>query len=186
MYDRKKSVIRVQTDLPEIDGVKKLSTHPKSSAFNKSYPCFHGNKGFCVEVENIPAFEKLLSVYFKLSFGPKMLQELDSELQEKVNRSFILGKSARADRLKKASKLPKKYTIEVSVFERNPDVIAEVLERARGECELCGNLAPFKRKKDGTPYLEVHHKVQLSLGGEDSVDNAIAICPNCHRRQHYG
>ncbi|OOL15317.1 hypothetical protein BXQ27_32765, partial [Klebsiella aerogenes] len=26
----------------------------------------------------------------------------------------------------------------------------------------------------------------LSNGGEDSVENAIALCPNCHRQAHFG
>jgi 5-methylcytosine-specific restriction endonuclease McrA len=37
--------------------------------------------------------------------------------------------------------------------------------------------APFNRTKDNSPYLEVHHKKRLSEGGEDSVKNAIALCP---------
>jgi 5-methylcytosine-specific restriction endonuclease McrA len=40
--------------------------------------------------------------------------------------------------------------------------------------------------KDGAYYLEVHHIIPLSENGEDSVDNAIALCPNCHRQEHYG
>jgi len=44
----------------------------------------------------------------------------------------------------------------------------------------------FIRKKDNTPYLEVHHKIQLAEGGEDSIENAIAVCPNCHRELHFG
>jgi 5-methylcytosine-specific restriction protein A len=26
----------------------------------------------------------------------------------------------------------------------------------------------------------------LSTGGEDTLENAIALCPNCHRRAHFG
>lgn len=33
---------------------------------------------------------------------------------------------------------------------------------------------------------EVHHKVPLSAGGDDTVENAIALCPNCHRKAHFG
>ncbi|WP_085974995.1 HNH endonuclease [Escherichia coli] len=73
-----------------------------------------------------------------------------------------------------------------TVFVRNPDVVAEVLHRAKGFCEKCYNPAPFQRAKDGTPYLEVHHIQPLAKGGEDTVKNAIALCPNCHRQQHYG
>ena len=74
----------------------------------------------------------------------------------------------------------------VYVFERNPDVVAEVLELAKGVCGICGRRAPFMRARDGTPYLEVHHRVMLSGGGDDTVANAVAACPNCHREEHYG
>lgn len=72
------------------------------------------------------------------------------------------------------------------VFNRNPDVVAEVLTRANGKCEGCSKPAPFKRKKDNSPYLEVHHKIPLAKDGEDKVENAIALCPNCHREKHHG
>ena len=26
--------------------------------------------------------------------------------------------------------------------------------------------------------------VELSKGGEDTVENAVALCPNCHRKMH--
>ncbi|MGL6002403.1 MAG: HNH endonuclease, partial [Plesiomonas sp.] len=55
-----------------------------------------------------------------------------------------------------------------------------------GCCQKCKNEAPFNRKSDGTPYLEVHHKIFLSDGGEDTVENSIALCPNCHRELHFG
>ena len=47
-------------------------------------------------------------------------------------------------------------------------------------------LDSFNRKKDNTPYLEVHHIIRLADDGDDSVENAIALCPNCHREAHFG
>ncbi|WP_343928453.1 HNH endonuclease signature motif containing protein [Pigmentiphaga daeguensis] len=64
-------------------------------------------------------------------------------------------------------------------YVRNPDVVAEALHRARGQCGRCKQPAPFSRRKDGSPYLEVHHIQLLKDGGEDRVENAIALCPNC-------
>jgi len=61
-----------------------------------------------------------------------------------------------------------------------------VLSRANGICENCDKPAPFIRRRDGTPYLEVHHIIQLSKGGNDTINNAVAICPNCHRELHFG
>lgn len=69
-------------------------------------------------------------------------------------------------------------------FIRDPNVIAWVRQTAAGCCEACDQPAPFMRA-DGVPYLEVHHMRPLSEGGPDTIDNAIAGCPNCHRQLHY-
>jgi 5-methylcytosine-specific restriction endonuclease McrA len=72
-----------------------------------------------------------------------------------------------------------------TVFERDPKVVAWVRSQADRVCECCCKEAPFE-KEDGTPYLEVHHVRPLAEGGPDNVENAIACCPNCHRRLHQG
>ena len=105
---------------------------------------------------------------------------------EAVEESLKDSSNARAARLSKAAKLPTKVAVVSYAFVRNPDVVAEVLLRASGKCERCKENAPFLRKKDRQPYLEVHHIVQLSKGGEDTVSNALALCPNCHRHLHFG
>ncbi len=111
--------------------------------------------------------------------------ELQLDLDSAVNESFQLDPKARAARLAGALAQPRRVEVFSYAFIRNPDVIAEVLERAQGICEACSAVAPFIRRSDGTPYLEVHHKTRLADGGEDTVQNAVALCPNCHRRQHY-
>lgn len=73
----------------------------------------------------------------------------------------------------------------ISRFLRDPEVVAWVLENAEGVCESCEKSAPFLRS-DGFPYLEVHHVRPLAEGGPDTVDNAIAVCPNCHRQFYHG
>lgn len=67
--------------------------------------------------------------------------------------------------------------------DRNIYISMYVKRLADGHCDLCGEKAPFS-DKEGNPYLEEHHVKWLSEGGEDSVDNAVALCPNCHRRMH--
>jgi 5-methylcytosine-specific restriction protein A len=94
--------------------------------------------------------------------------------------------AARKARLAAAPKKPERMQSTCVVYRRNPDVVAEVLLRANGTCEVCGRDAPFKRRADNSPYLEVHHKVQLAHGGDDTVENALAACPNCHREAHCG
>jgi hypothetical protein len=104
---------------------------------------------------------------------------------KQVYQSLQGDKKARQSRLATAPKIPEKIETTTISFRRNPDVVAEVLLRAEGKCEKCLQPAPFKRASNGSPYLEVHHRVMLAAGGEDTVTNAIALCPNCHRAAHY-
>lgn len=80
---------------------------------------------------------------------------------------------------------PAKRSRETTVFSRDPSVVAWVLKNSNGFCEICRKPAPFI-KTDGDFYLEVHHLRGLADGGSDTVTNAVAICPNCHRHLHYG
>jgi 5-methylcytosine-specific restriction enzyme A len=41
---------------------------------------------------------------------------------------------------------------------------------------------PFIHKQ--IPYLECHHVIGLAVGGDDTIDNTVALCPNCYRRMH--
>ena len=113
-------------------------------------------------------------------------QDLSSELQKGIEDSKDLTSKARNIRLRSATSIPEKIIVHTVGYRRNPDVVVEVLARANGLCEECYRPAPFKRRSDGTPYLEVHHRVMLSQGGDDTVKNAMAVCPNCHRRLHFG
>ncbi len=106
--------------------------------------------------------------------------------QKVIQKARKLSSEQRQKMLKGANSKPTKVVINQTIFKRNPYVVAEVLERANGYCEMCKNKAPFLRDNDGTPYLEVHHIVSLSNDGDDTVENTIALCPNCHRRVHYG
>jgi hypothetical protein len=115
----------------------------------------------------------------------KTIDELYDELEQAVNIS-IRDKKGRKERLKIASKKPLLINIITQIYQRNPDVIAERLEIAKGICKKCHQKAPFMKASDGSPYLEVHHIKLLSAGGPDSVENTIALCPNCHREIHFG
>lgn len=117
---------------------------------------------------------------------PPAVEEVDRDFVAAVEAARKGDTAARRERIALAEKRPQRVPVVVLAYIRNPDVVAEVLERAAGTCERCSKPAPFLRKKDQSPYLEVHHKRQLADGGEDSVENAIALCPNCHRESHYG
>jgi len=73
--------------------------------------------------------------------------------------------------------------VSTTQFERDGFVSEWAKRRAKGICDLCEKPAPFT-KTNGEPYLEVHHVVWLSKGGADTIQNTVALCPNCHRKMH--
>ena len=113
-------------------------------------------------------------------------EQFDADLDDKVEAAIKDSRETRINRLSAANRFPEKVQVVSIAYRRNPDIIAEIMIRANGQCERCGSAAPFLRAKDGSPYLEAHHWVPLADGGEDTVRNAAAVCPNCHRELHFG
>lgn len=72
----------------------------------------------------------------------------------------------------------------IFVPKRDQKIVKKAKELANGKCRLCESNAPFKTP-EGEPYLEVHHVIRLADDNEaDSLDNVVALCPNCHRKMH--
>lgn len=135
---------------------------------------------------NLNTLRELYATYSAISEGIRTSESVQEDFQKAVEKATKTPKAERERLLKSFGKVPRTRPVVSLVFERNPYVVVEVLGRANGYCERCKSLAPFKKRKDNTPYLEVHHRVRLADGGEDTVENAIALCPNCHRQLHFG
>lgn len=101
------------------------------------------------------------------------------EKKAKLLTKEELEKKAR----ERSSKKVAYRSVTSTTYIRDPYVSEYAKKRAAGVCELCGCPAPFN-DKDGNPYLESHHIEWLSKGGEDSIENTVALCPNCHRKMH--
>lgn len=129
-------------------------------------------------------------MYNSITVGPPdgegFREAVEKSFQEQVAKAFTDSAVERSKHLEHANKRPVKVPVTTFVFTRNPYVVAEVLARSEGVCGACGKVAPFPRRSDKSPYLEVHHRIPLATGGDDTVENAIALCPNCHRKAHYG
>lgn len=114
------------------------------------------------------------------------IQKLKDQELEDLQNSNRDTPEARAKRIAESEKRPKRIRVYSYTYRRNPDIVVETLLRANGVCESCKQPAPFLRASDGTPFLEVHHIKSLADGGEDTLENVLALCPNCHREKHYG
>lgn len=100
----------------------------------------------------------------------------ESEVLKLSNQELI-----RRNEINKGDKECK--TTEVKVYYRDPYLKELVKRIAEGKCQYCGEKAPFYDKYN-VPYLEEHHIKRMADGGADTIDNVVAICPNCHRKIH--
>ena len=82
----------------------------------------------------------------------------------------------------KGKKVPGTATVERVVRERHWAVAEYAKRKAKGRCDLCRETGPFSI--DGVPFLECHHVLPLAENGSDMIENAVALCPNCHRKMH--
>ena len=135
--------------------------------------------------DNTGSLRKVYVFPLKLKGGAKhpALSGLKS-LSE--HRQKALRKRSLSDLYKLAAQAgtptPGRRIVETTQYSRN-EAISELVKRlANGICDLCQAPAPFVTR-DG-PYLECHHVQHLAKGGADSLDNTVALCPNCHRRMH--
>jgi len=83
----------------------------------------------------------------------------------------------------KSHKVPGYRMVRVKQYDRDPNIVELAKRYANGICQLCKSKAPFMDKSKEY-FLETHHIIWLSKGGEDSIENTVALCPNCHRKMH--
>ena len=112
------------------------------------------------------------------------LETIETLRQKKEKKTSRISSKALKKMVESQPKSkPSKRTTSSETYERDEKVVKYALLRAKGVCELCENKAPFM-KRDGSPFLEVHHIDFLSNGGDDTIENVSALCPNCHRKMH--
>jgi len=116
--------------------------------------------------------------------GEIPIEFLESKEKIQKNRAKKLTKEDLMIRASRAAHTPGSRTVVTKGYERDMYISEYAKRRANGVCQLCEEPAPFHTKK-GDPYLETHHIEWLSKGGEDTIENTVALCPNCHRRMHF-
>ncbi len=102
--------------------------------------------------------------------------------KEKLAEKLTLDKLKERAEQNESNKVSSR-SVTSNVFVRDAFVAEYAKRRANGVCQLCGQKAPFNNK-EGIPYLECHHIEWLSEGGSDTIENTVALCPNCHRKMH--
>lgn len=107
----------------------------------------------------------------------------EDETEQATQASTLTTDQLKAIAKNRQSMHPQKQKVSSFQYKRDP-YIAELAKReANGICQLCKEAAPFDTPS-GEPYLESHHIKWLSKGGSDTIENTVAVCPNCHKKLH--
>lgn len=117
--------------------------------------------------------------------GVNVIADIQSILDELESEKVLREVPLQPYRVELAGETqPEAVLTEVQRFVRSGSVRERVLALALGRCEACDKPAPFYGTDD-QPFLEVHHVRPLAQQGSDTVRNAVALCPNCHREAHH-
>ncbi len=109
---------------------------------------------------------------------------LEKQLEQRKKQAKKLPTEELYERVKaKKRKQASRRAVQTTQYSRDPDVAEYAKRRANGICQLCEKQAPFKDKNDDW-FLVTHHIIWLSREGEDSIQNTVALCPNCHAKMH--
>lgn len=121
----------------------------------------------------------------KLKTGERYIDEetIQTWQEKRQKQAKKLSLDELKDRASKSNPISNEYKTFVKQYVRSAYVVEYAKRLANGVCQLCDKPAPFKDKK-GMPYLETHHIIWLARGGEDTIFNTVALCPNCHKCMH--
>lgn len=112
------------------------------------------------------------------------LEALQGLAEQRAKEAYSLSDEEVASRARRTGRTTVGLkAAKVQQHQRSPYVAEHAKRRAKGHCELCKHPAPFA-DKSGRPYLETHHIIWLARGGADTIENTVALCPNCHKRMH--
>ncbi|MFH1875098.1 MAG: WYL domain-containing protein [Pseudomonadota bacterium] len=110
---------------------------------------------------------------------PTEIEELEKKLQYIQSNIDNVSKSDLLFQFEKPFKLPKsrysrKYKIEIKQESIWGQLREEAFKRYGRLCRIC-------LSKEN---LQVHHVIELSIGGTNDISNLEVLCEECHEREH--
>lgn len=149
------------------------------SAGKKQFASGNGTKRILIHAKDLNSEDAWMKI-LNFNYKPPLKADDISSIKEKHPSKYLQIPVPKPE-----GKInPREITKIVTEIERDPKVVEWVLFTSYGKCENCNSDAPFI-SINGEPFLEVHHVISLSEGGPDTVDNCVALCPNCHRKMHF-
>jgi len=122
--------------------------------------------------------------YFELL--EQTIYKRDEDYQRDIDKAKILNIKDEPEIPNKPKKKKGKF-----YYPRNKSRAKLALSRVNYQCEIDNNHSTFISKSSKENYVEAHHLIPFQV--QDDIDwnldvthNIVSLCPNCHRKIHFG
>ena len=90
--------------------------------------------------------------------------------------TMLWDSSSKAAKYRRNQMLKALRAVRFGRLKKEADKLKKGVVAKKGKCEICG----FSYK----PVLQIHHILPISKYGDNSPDNILCLCPNCHKTLH--
>lgn len=117
-------------------------------------------------------------------------EQIDQDINERLQKSLVIIDEDKLVRTptKRKQKQDLKGT---KSYPRSEIEMMKAKENSGWKCEISSSHETFINEKINKPFVEGHHLIPMFAQDQfeytiDFADNIVTLCPNCHRKIHYG
>src|SRR5699024_4838879 len=162
-----------------VEQIERLTNLPGFPEFNRQPPRFFYSATFS-------AFKKYIKSIAEESVEEQHDEEVNNYLQRKIIK-IDENKLVKEPTIKK-SKQKFKNTLS---YPRSELEMMKAKINSDWTCEISLSHNTFINEQLNKPFVEGHHLIPMFAQDQfkytiDFADNIVTLCPNCHRKIHYG
>lgn len=141
-------------------------------------------------------YSSLLSNYLEFKEQDNVIENSDNDFDNDLDYIIEVERTIKKYKLFESTisedNKPAERVMEIGLsYRRSPEIAAEALRNSNYRCEIDCEHKTFISKSTEYNYVEAHHIIPISFQnqfdvGIDCEANIVALCPNCHRKIHFG
>src|SRR5690625_3059205 len=161
-----------------IEQIERLIKLPDFTKFNQETNRFYS--------ATFSAFKRYVKSVVNLKLEEQVDEDINKELQQKL--IYIEENKLVKKPMKRKNKQDIKGT---HTYPRSEIEMMKTKVNSNWECEISTSHKTFINEQLNKPFVEGHHLIPMSAQDQfentiDFADNIVTLCPNCHRKIHYG
>lgn len=164
--------------LKTVEHIERLAKLPSFPKFNQDNNRFYS--------ATFASFKRYINSVVNYDIEEQIDQDINNYLQQEfinINESKLV---------KKPTKKKEKQIIKgILTYSRSESEMLKAKLNSNWQCEMSRLHKTFINEKLNKPFVEGHHLIPMFTQDQyentiDFADNIVTLCPNCHRKIHFG